>query len=167
MSSIAELRTWYQSLQQREQRVLLAGAIALGAMLMYASVLHPYFSSRAALQQNIIDRQALLTWMRPAAVQIQSLRGQQPSGLPTGQSLLAVVDKSAGDAGFGAALKQVQTDNDGSVRVQMQGAGFDSLVRWLGSLQQRYGITVREFTAQRSTAPGNVDAGITLVAAGT
>ena len=61
----------------------------------------------------------------------------------------------------------MQTGNDGSVRVQMQGAGFDSLVRWLGSLQQRYGITVRELTAQRSTAPGNVDAGITLVAPGT
>ena len=167
MSRIAELRTWYQSLQQREQRVLLVGAVALGVMLIYAGLLHPYFASKRALEQDVVDRQELLTWMRPAAVQIHAMRGQQPSGMPAGQSLLAVVDKSAGDAGFGAALKQVQTGNDGSVRVQMQGAGFDSLVRWLGSLQQRYGITVRELTAQRSTAPGNVDAGITLVAPGT
>ncbi len=166
MSRITELRAWYQSLQQRERQMLLGGAIALVVMLIYAGLLHPFFSSKQALQQDIVDRQELLTWMRPAAIQIQSLRGQQPSGLPTGQSLLAVVDKSAGDAGFGAALKQVQTGNDGSVRVQMQGAGFDNLVRWLGSLQQRYGITVREFTAQRSTSPGNVDAGITLVSAG-
>ena len=167
MSRITELRTWYQSLQQREQRVLLAGAIALGVMLIYAGLLHPYFASKHALEQDVVDRQELLAWMRPAAAQIQAMRGQQPSDMPAGQSLLAVVDKSAGDAGFGAALKQVQTGNDGSVRVQMQGAGFDSLVRWLGSLQQRYGITVRELTAQRSTAPGNVDAGITLVAPGT
>lgn len=166
MNRIMELRTWYQSLQQREQKILLASAVVLGVMLVYAALLHPYFSSKRALQDDIVDRQALLTWMRPAAVQIQSLRGQQPSGLPAGQSLLAVVDKSAGDAGFGAALKQVQTGNDGSVRVQMQAAGFDDLVRWLGSLQQRYGITVREFTAQRSASPGNVDAGITLVAPG-
>lgn len=166
MSRIAELRTWYQSLQQRERQVLLAGAVALVVMLVYAGLLHPFFSSKQTLQEDIADRQELLTWMRPAAIQIQSLRGHQPTGLPAGQSLLAVVDKSAGDAGFGAALKQVQTDNDGSVRVQMQGAGFDSLVRWLGSLQQRYGITVREFTAQRSTTPGNVDASITLVSPG-
>lgn len=167
MSRIAELRTWYQSLQQREQRLLLAGGAALAVMLVYAGLLHPYLASKHALEQDVVDRQALLTWMRPAAVQIQSLRGQQPSGLPAGQSLLAVVDKSASDAGFGPALKQVQTSNDGSVRVQMQGAGFDSLMRWLGTLQQRYGITVRELTAQRSTAPGNVDAGITLVSPGT
>lgn len=166
MSRITELRTWYRSLQQREQRVLLVGAVALGVLLVYAGLLHPYLASKRTLEQDMVDRQELLAWIRPAAAQIQSLRGQQPSGMPAGQSLLAVVDKSAGDAGFGPALKQVQTANDGSVRVQMQGAGFDNLVRWLGSLQQRYGITVRELTAQRSSAPGNVDAGITLVAPG-
>jgi general secretion pathway protein M len=166
MIRIEELRTWYQALQERERHVLLAGAVALGAMFLYLAILHPYFSSKQRLEQQVTDRQQLLTWMKPAAAQIQSLRGQQPSAMPVGQSLLAVVDTSAGTAGFGTALKQVQTENDGSVRVQMQSAGFDSLVRWLGELQQRYGISVREFNAQRSTAPGNVDASLTLVAAG-
>ncbi len=166
MSRVDELRTWYRSLQQRERRVLFAGAVALGVMLLYAVILHPFFSGKQRLQQHISDQHTLIAWMRPAAAQIQALRGQQPSAMPAGQSLLAVVDKSAADAGFGAALKQVQTDNDGSVRLQMQAVGFDSLVRWLGSLQQRYGITVREMTAQRSASPGNVDAGLTLIAPG-
>lgn len=166
MSRADELRVWYQSLQQRERRVLAAGAAALIAMLLYAAILHPYLSSKQHLRQHIDEQHELIAWMRPAAAQVQALRGQQPSGMPAGQSLLAVVDKSAADAGFGAALKQVQTDNDGSVRLQLQGVGFDSLVRWLGGLQQRYGISVREMTAQRSTAPGNVDAGLTLVAPG-
>lgn len=167
MSRVDELHTWYQSLQQRERRVLAAGAVALAVMLLYAAILNPYFSSKQRLQQHVADQRDLIAWMRPAAAQIQGLRGQQPTGMPAGQSLLAVVDKSAADAGFGAALKQVQTDNDGSVRVQLQGVGFDNLVRWLGSMQQRYGISVREMNAQRSTAPGNVDAGLTLVAPGT
>lgn len=167
MNRMDELRTWYQSLQQREQRVLAAGAAALVVMLLYAAILHPYFSGRQRLEQHVSEQHDLIAWMRPAATQIQVLRGQQPAGMPAGQSLLAVVDKSAADAGFGTALKQVQTDNDGSVRMQLQAVGFDSLVRWLGGLQQRYGITVREMNAQRSAAPGNVDAGLTLVAPGT
>lgn len=167
MSRVDDVRTWYQSLQQREQRVLQAGGAALALILLYAVVLHPYLSGKQRLQQHISDQQDLIAWMRPAAAQIQGLRGQQPAGMPAGQSLLAVVDKSAADAGFGTSLKQVQTDNDGSIRLQLQGVGFDSLVRWLGSLQQRYGISVREMSAQRSTAPGNVDAGLTLVASGT
>lgn len=166
MNRLDELRAWYQSLPERDRRVLLLGGIALSLILIYLVILHPYFSGKHALQTHIQEQQELVTWMRPAAAQIQSLRGQQSGGLPAGQSLLAVVDTSAGQAGFGAALKQVQTGSDGSVHVQMQGIAFDNLVRWLGDLQQHYGVTAREFTAQRGSGPGVVDASLTLVAPG-
>ena len=166
MNRLDELRSWYQALPERDRRILLLGGIALGVILVYLVILHPFFSGKQALQTHIQEQQGLVAWMRPAAAQIQSLRGQQSGGLPAGQSLLAVVDASAGQAGFGAALKQVQTGNDGSVRVQMQGVAFDNLVRWLGDLQQRYGVTARELTAQRGSGPGVVDASLTLVASG-
>lgn len=162
MSRLDELKTWYFSLQERERLMVTLGAAFLAVMLVYAVLLHPYLASRKALQDDVQRQQALLTWMRPAALQIQSLRGQQPSGLPAGQSMLAVVDRSAGDAGFGGALKQVQTNSDGSVHVQMQAAGFDSLMRWLGDLHRQYGISVRDLNAQRSSTPGSVDASLTL-----
>lgn len=164
MNSLEELRAWYQSLPERDRRILLLGGIALGLIIIYLVILHPYFSGKQALQAHIQEQQELITWMRPTAAQIRSLRSQQSGDLPAGQSLLAVVDTSAGQAGFGAALKQVQTGNDGSVRVQMQGIAFDNLVRWLGDLQQRYGVTARELTAQRGSGPGVVDASLTLVA---
>lgn len=166
MNRVDELRAWYQSLPERDRRVLLLGGAALGLILIYLVILHPFFAGKQAMQAHIHEQQELVTWMRPVAAQIQSLRGQQSGGLPSGQSLLAVVDTSAGQAGFGTALKQVQTGNDGSVRVQLQGVAFDNLVRWLGDLQQRYGVTARELTAQRGSGPGVVDASLTLVAPG-
>jgi len=164
MSRAEELKTWYLSLEQRERRFLAAGAACLALMLVYLTVLHPFFSAKQALEARVEAQQSLLDWMRPVASQIQILRGQQPSGLQAGQSLLSTVDRSAGEAGFGPALKQVQTENDGTVRVQMQGAGFDSLVRWLERLHRQYGISVSELTAQRSSGPGTVDATLTLQA---
>jgi type II secretory pathway component PulM len=77
--------------------------------------------------------------------------------------LLAVVSRGATDAGFGNMLKQAQMDTDGSVRVQMQGVGFDDLVRWLGSMRRQYGISVREMNTQRAAAAGTVDATLTLI----
>jgi type II secretory pathway component PulM len=61
MSRMTELRTWYQSLQQREQKILLTGAVALGVLLVYAALLHPYISSKHALQEDVVERQQLLT----------------------------------------------------------------------------------------------------------
>lgn len=166
MSRVQEFKTWYQSLQPRERQVLAGGAIFLSAFMLYIAVLHPFFSSKSRLIQHVQDQQDFMTWVRPMAAQIQSMRGQQPASLPNGQSLLAVVSSSATSAGFGDALKQAQANNDGSVQLQLQAASFDSLVRWLDQLHRQYGLSAREFTAQRGKSPGMVDATLTLQAPG-
>jgi general secretion pathway protein M len=164
MNRVTELRTWLESLPPRERLALLVGGAALALLLLYSALLHPFLTSKASLEAHVSQQQTLLAWMRPVAMQLQSLRAQQPASVPAGQSLLALVDKSAGDAGFGPALKQVQANPDGSIKVQLQAVGFDSLVRWLGALHQQYGISVGELTAQRGTGPGSVDATLTLTA---
>lgn len=166
MSRAEELKVWYASLHKREQRVLAAGVVFLAVMLVYSLLLHPYFSSVRALKADVERQQTKLVTMRQLAAQLQSLRGRQPAGLPSEQSLLAVVDKSANDAGLGAALKQVQTNSDGTLHLQLQAVAFDGLMRWLGDLQRQYGISVQQLIAQRGTAPGSVDASLTLEAAG-
>lgn len=164
MKQYDELKAWYLSLEQREQRILAVGAVFVMAMVLYLLLLAPYFNSRNRLQADILQRQTEVAWMGPATAQLQALRGQQPSGIPANQSLLAVVSRSASDAGFSQVIKQAQTGNDGSVRVQMQGVGFDNLIRWVGSLRRQYGISVRDLNAQKTAAPGNVDITLTLVA---
>ena len=163
MNRSDELRTWYLGLSERDRRVLLLGSAAIAVIFTYLLILHPFYADKQALRSHIREQRDLVAWMRPAAVQIQTLRGQQPGALPAGQSLLALVDTSAGQAGFGPALKQVQTGDDGSVRVELEGVSFDSMMLWLGDLQQRYGIAVHALSAQRSTTPGTVDANLTLV----
>lgn len=164
MSHADELKTWYLSLEQRERQALAIGGLCLALMFVYVAVLHPFLSAKHALETRVEEQQSMLDWMQPAAAQIQMLRGQQPSHLQPGQSLLSMVDRSAGEAGFGPALKQVQTNSDGSVRVQMQGVSFDDLVRWLESVHRQYGISVSELTAQRGSGPGTVDATLSLQA---
>ena len=164
MSRVDELKTWYASLQQRERLVLAGGATFVAVVLVYAVLLHPYLSSVHALQADIERQQTQLVSMRQLAVQLQALRGQQPASLPRDQSLLAVVDKSASDAGFGTAMKQVQTNSDGTVHMQFQAASFDNLMRWLGDLHRQYGIAVQQLIAQRGSAPGSVDVSLTLQA---
>lgn len=166
MSHMQDFKVWWQSLQPRERQVLAGGAVFLVFFLFYIAVLHPFFAGKSRLSKHIQEQQDLLTWMRPVASQIQSLRGQQPSALPSGQSLLALVSSSATGAGFGDALKQAQTNNDGSVRLQLQAASFDNLVRWLDQVHHQYGLSAREFTAQRGKSPGTVDATLTLQAPG-
>jgi type II secretory pathway component PulM len=79
VKQLDEFMVWYRSLQEREQRMLAAGAAFVIAMILYLALLAPYFASRKRLESDIQARQTELAWMGPASAQLQALRGQQPS----------------------------------------------------------------------------------------
>jgi general secretion pathway protein M len=161
MKQYDDLRHWFMSLERRERRVLGGGAIILLAVVVYGAVLTPYAHSKAALAAHVSEQRALLAWMRPATEQIQSLGGSQPAAIPAG-SLLATINREASAAGLGNALRQVQQQNDGSVRVQLEGASFDTMLHWLGDLRQRFGINVSDMSVQRGSGAGLVSANLSL-----
>jgi general secretion pathway protein M len=161
MKQYDELRRWFLSLEQRERRVLTAGGIFLLIVIIYGAVLTPFAHSKAALISHISQQRSLLAWMRPATARIQALGGKQPTALPA-DSLLATINREAGSAGLGNALRQVQQQNDGSIRVQLEGASFDTMVHWLGDLHKRYGISISDMSVQRGSSAGSVDANLSL-----
>ncbi|MGB9430215.1 MAG: type II secretion system protein M [Gammaproteobacteria bacterium] len=161
MNKLEQLRQWFMALEKRERWVLGGGAVILVIFIIYAGILSPYVSHRHALTVRVQDQRALLAWMRPAASRIEALRGSQPAALPGG-SLLSAINSSVASAGLSNALQQAQQASDGSVHVQLSGADFDSLVLWLGSLHRTYGVAPSDVTVTRGSAPGLVDANLTL-----
>lgn len=161
MSSLRQLWQWFMSLEMRERRVLGAGVIILVVFVLYAAVASPYVHHRQSLNAELQSQRSLIAWMRPAAARLESLRGSQRTALPGG-SLLSAINSSAAAAGLGSALQHAQTASDGAVRVQFTGANFDSLVRWLVTLQQTYGVLASDATVTRASGPGLVDASLAL-----
>ncbi|MDE2346073.1 MAG: type II secretion system protein M [Gammaproteobacteria bacterium] len=161
MSRLQEFRQWFLSLDERERNLLTAGGLLLLLVLVYIGILNPYLKSRSTLVSHVREQQALLTWMQPAAERLKALNSGQPAPLPGG-SLLTAVNRTAADTGLGNALRQVQQNSDGSVRVRMEGASFDMLVRWLSVLRQRDGIITSDMSVERVGGPGLVNASISL-----
>jgi type II secretory pathway component PulM len=48
------------------------------------------------------------------------------------------------------------------VRVQLEAAPFDTLISWLATLDQRYGLAIESITVDRAARPGVVNANITF-----
>lgn len=161
MSNLRQLWQWFLSLETRERRVLGAGVVILVVFVLYAAVVSPYVHHRQMLNAELQSQRSLIAWMRPAAARLESLRGSQRAPLPGG-SLLSAINSSAASAGLGSALQQAQTAGDGAVRVQFTGVNFDSLMRWLVTLQQTYGVLASDATVTRTSGPGLVDASLAL-----
>jgi type II secretory pathway component PulM len=99
--------------------------------------------------------------MRVNAPEIQA--GAAALRSDTGEPPVVLVDRVGREAGLGAALRGTQPSGTG-VRVQLEAAPFDTLISWIATLDQRYGLAIDSITVDRAARPGVVNANVTFAA---
>jgi general secretion pathway protein M len=112
----------------------------------------------SAVKRNETKR-ADLAWMRVNAPEVRAAGNQLPSD--TGEAPVVLVDRVGREAGLASALRGTQPNGTG-VRVQLESAPFDTLVTWLATLDERYGLAIETITVDRAARPGVVNATITF-----
>jgi type II secretory pathway component PulM len=78
---------------------------------------------------------------------------------------VVLVDRVGREAGLAGALRGTQPNGTG-VRVQLEGAPFDTLITWLATLDEHYGLAIESITVDRAARPGVVNASITFTQSG-
>ena len=146
------------SLSPRERRLLLLGAIAAVAILIFGMLI-PLDRSVSHAQDRLAKKRADLSWMQSVAPQIAVI---PPPSTARGESLLVIVDRSAREAGLANALSGSEPGGPGNLSVRLEKASFDMLVGWLARLAQQNGVTVDSAIIEKSGVPGLVNANIVL-----
>ncbi|MGD8630150.1 MAG: type II secretion system protein M [Gammaproteobacteria bacterium] len=160
------MRAWFEGLDQRERLLVMAGSALLAVFLVIVLVWLPVRSGYNSLKASVAEQRDTAAWMQRSAQQLAELKrsgGTAAVGLG-GRSLLAVTDSTARAGGLGAELKRVEPEGRDSVRVWLDGAPFDVLVKWLTTLNSTHGILVDNATLERTESAGRVDARLTLQA---
>lgn len=157
------MMNFWNNLAPRERRLLGGGGVALALLLLYALAVDPYFAAMERLRQEVVVQRETLAWMQQAAAEAKALRGRAPTRAATnGQSLLALADSTAKASGLGTALKRVQPDGQRSVRVWLEQAAFDAVMRWLDTLGRSHGVQVSGLVVEPLPDAGRVDARVVL-----
>jgi general secretion pathway protein M len=154
-----KLRAWYEGLQTREQRMVTYGGIALALLVLFGGILLPLQSAvSGATSRNETKRQDLV-WIRANAAEVRASGNDLP--VDANEPAVVVVDRVGRAAGLTDSLRGTQPNGNG-VRVQLEGAPFDTVVTWLATLDQRYGLSIESITVDRTVKPGLVNASITF-----
>ena len=161
------MKAWLESLGRRERLMVFAGAAAVLLLLVYSLLWSPLHEAYSRMQEDVLAQRETAQWMEQSAQRLQQLkqsRGPASGGLG-GQSMLALADSSARAQGLAAALKRVEPESGGNVKVWLENAAFDTVVQWLGSLHAKYGIRADAVTMEQvSGMAGRVNARMTLQA---
>jgi type II secretory pathway component PulM len=96
-------------------------------------------------------KRADLVWMRQqsqllkngGASNVQKFKGET-------QSLMAVVEQTAKTSGVSSAIQQmVPAENSQEVSIVLEEVSFNNWVRWVDLLQNQYGVSIKQLTADR------------------
>ncbi|MFU8819847.1 MAG: type II secretion system protein GspM [Desulfurivibrio sp.] len=162
----SQLETLLADIPPRQRPLLFIGLGLLVLLLIWLLLLAPLGSSRATLAREIAAQEQELAWMREAAKEVRQYTTTAGNGgrAGGGASPLAAIDTSARQLGLGQAMQRVEPVGSREVRVWLENAAFDDLLRWLVLLQAGHGIEVAEIVVEPGrTASGLVNSRLTLI----
>jgi general secretion pathway protein M len=156
------LRLWYLGLNPRERRMVAGGAVALAVLVLVGGLLLPLQSALSTATGRAAAKREDLEWMRLNAPEIIAAGSQLPAD--SGDPPVVLVDRVGHEAGLADSLRGTQPSGSAGVRVQLEGAPFDTLVTWLATLERRYGLAIESITVDRAAKTGVVNASVTFAA---
>ncbi len=146
----------------RERAMLGLAGFAIAIFIVWLAVWRPLSERHERLSRQVSALSSELPWIRAAAAQIERLNAGGAPVSRGGQSLLALAESSARGAGMADSWRRAEPGSEGELRVWLENASFDTLMRWLSLLQQRYGVSVAEASIDQAGLPGIVNVRLLL-----
>jgi len=158
------VKDWLDSLESRERNVVLGGGAAVLIIVLYGFIWVPFDKGHDTRRDSVETWERSLTDLMPLKA-----RATSPSA-PTGrrpasaQTPVVIIDQTLRARGLDQALKRSQPTTSTGIRVEFENVAFDDLMLWLGDLSNSHSMDVQagSFSATKKSAPGRVNASLTL-----
>lgn len=153
----AKADAFWQARNPQERRTLSIGGAVLGAALFYAVLIGPALDGRSKLQKDLPQLHQQAAEMQALALEASALKNQA-AALPPPMSRDSL---NASLASQGLTAQSVSVTGE-YARLQLNGVPFPALLAWLDAQRHAARITVQEASVTAQSAPGMVDATLTL-----
>ena len=140
-----QLQSWWQSLQKREQQLVLGAGVTLAIAAFYWLLWAPLHLSYQAQQQQLqqVSQQLLQVSSFPVVSTQAKVQG----------SLTDIISSSA--RGHKIQVSRMQPQND-QMQVMLNDISFDQLLTWLHELQYQHNVSIVQLDLAVADAPGMV-----------
>lgn len=154
-----EIKKYWAGLQPRERIILTFGSLIVSIILLYALLFQPWYKALNHMETALPDLRTNLVWMRQQSQALKdgSVKQKAPKLQGRGQSLLSVVEQTAKRAQVSQAIQQMTpAQNNTEVRVVLDEVNFNQWLRWVDELYKRYGVDIKQVTAERDDDRPNI-----------
>lgn len=146
---------WYDTLGDRDRLALRLLGAFFGVLVLYVLLLAPAIGQGDRAWGRLQQERELLAWLRAHQSEV-SAGGAQAREQP----VATVVNSSAQEHQL--TIRRYEPAGENGIRVWLEGAEFNAVVKWLYQLEGSFGVRAAEFTVERDAQPGRVNARLTL-----
>lgn len=155
------IKSWWEQLSERDQRILKIGAPIVIVLLFYVLVWSPLSTAIEDRKQTIASTQSLLLFMQRSWLSISRYATVPKSVQATGD-ILSVVEAALSQQNMTRYLKSVNEPSPGELLLSFKSVPFDQLIKQLQQLLENDGIHVKKLNASKQSKSGIVDARVLL-----
>ena len=150
--NLASIKTWWQGLNLREQRLVLVMGSAASLFLLYALIWQPLNDNLANTEKSLASRQALLTWVTDNTARYQGIKSTSGNPKSSG-SLSSIVNRTANQQQLTITRMQPQGE---TLQVWLDSVPFTQLLFWLENLANNEGLQVQAIDLAKGDEQGEV-----------
>ena len=159
------MKSWFESLESREQLFVALGAVIVVAALVYGLVWAPLDRNYQSMATSVSNWQDSLAELAPLHEMAQA--GGPSRSSPSGtsqQSPIIIVDQTLRSRQLEQFRRRSQPTSSNGVRVEFENVAFDDLVLWLGDLSDQYSMHVQAGSLSKGSqsGAGRINATLTL-----
>lgn len=145
------MKTWWQQLNLREQRLVIVMSALISIFILYSVIWQPMSESIVKSKAKIDRQQALLTWVQESTQRYQ--QEKRNGGRNTGESLSSIVNRTSRIDKITITRMQPQGDD---LQVWIDEISFNQLLSWLERLSVRDGLQVKSIDLSKAEQQGVV-----------
>ncbi len=150
---ITPLQSWWQSISQREKRMVVVCSVFALVAVVFWGVLQPMSEKSTQAKNRVLSEKQLVKWVTDNADKIVALR-QQGGVVRTSEPLNQLI--TASTRRFNIELVRLQPRGE-MMQVWIQPLPFTKLVDWVAYLKETKGVDVEFMDVKRGQKPGVVE----------
>lgn len=150
--NVSSIKSWWQGLNIREQRLVLMMGSAFLVFLLYSFIWQPLNDNLANTKKRLDNRQELLSWVTDNTARYQSVKSAGGSK-KSGGSLSSIINRTANQQQLTITRMQPQGE---MLQVWLDSAPFTQLLFWLEHLANNEGLQVQAIDLTRGDSQGEV-----------
>jgi general secretion pathway protein M len=147
------IEKYWHYLTERERWMVVVCAVCTLLYLFYFLLYQPLRTAVNTKTKQLIEKQETLAWMQQVRHQPKNKHTEQ---VITNSKLLAIIGNQLSNNALRQFAYQLQQTGPEDIQLSYDQVPFKPFLTWLWNLRNDYAITLKRFSAERTTTPGVV-----------